>query len=271
MENLSIIIPCYNDKDLQRTVDDIRDKARENVEIYVILDGYHQEVENAVVIENPKQLGMRASINKGVEMSKGKWLMKCDAHCLFDEGFDKKVLANIDNDQIAIPRRYKLDTDKWEVMDDGYIDYERLFINNPEKIGGVHWRGRQKERASMKIDETMVFQGSCWFMSRDHWNRLGGLQEEGYGTFTQEPIELALKTWLGGGKVMVNKNTWYAHKHRKFGRTTVNLSSSQEIKDGNRYSKDFWLNNRWKERKHDLKWLMDRFGLEYNPHIPDEL
>ena len=261
MENLSVIIPCYNDKDIQRTVDDIRAKAKGDIEIIVVLDGIHQEVKNALVLENEKQIGMRASINKGVAHSKGKWLMKCDAHCVFADGFDVKILAHIKENWIVIPRRYKLDTDRWEVMDEPPVDYEKLYIDNPDKIGGVQWKSRQKERADVLMDETMVFQGSCWFMSRKHWDWLGDLQEEGYGTFTQEPIELALKTWLGGGKVMVNKNTWYAHKHRKFGRTTVNLTGSDEIKNGNRYSKDFWLNNRWDKRVHDIKWLKDRFGL----------
>ena len=264
---VSIIIPCYNDKDLQRTIEDIRAKAKGDIEVIVVLDGFHQEVANATVVENAKQLGMRASINKGVMASGGEWLMKCDAHCVFDEGFDTKVLSHIEKNWIVIPRRYKLDTDNWKLCDEPPIDYERLFIDNPEKIGGVEWKSRTKERANVMIDETMVFQGSCWFMSRAHWDWLGGLQEEGYGTFTQEPIELALKTWLGGGKVMVNKNTWYAHKHRKFGRTISGLSSSQEVKDGNRYSKDFWLNNRWDRRVHDLKWLMDRFGLKYKPAL----
>lgn len=260
MANLSIIIPCYNDKDIQKTVDDIHAQARGDIEIIVVLDGIHQEVKNATVLENEKQIGMRASINKGVAYSTGKWLMKCDAHCTFDEGFDVKILENIEPNWIVIPRRYKLDTDKWEVMDESPIDYERLYIDNPDKIGGVEWKSRTKQRRDVLIDETMVFQGSCWFMSREHWNNLGGLQEEGYGTFTQEPIELALKTWLGGGKVMVNKKTWYAHKHRKFGRTTAGLTSSQEVKDGNAYSKDFWINNRWDKRIHNLDWLFKRFN-----------
>ena len=108
------------------------------------------------------------------------------------------------------------------------------------------------------IDETMVMQGSCYLMSRKHWDWLGGLQEFGYGSLMQEAEEVALKTWLGGGKVMVNKLTWYAHKHRKFKRTVK--VADKEVLDCYAYSKDFWLNNRWTERIHDLEWLMKRFG-----------
>jgi len=241
---LSIVIPAYKDKDLQRTIDDIRQKAKGEIEIIVVDD-------------EKEMIGMRGCINKGVAQSHGEWIMKCDAHCIFDEGFDLKILSQIEDNWVVIPRRYKLDTDNWVVMDEPPIDYEKLFIN-PEKIGGVYWTQRAVERKDILIDETMVFQGSCWFMSRKHWDWLGGLQEEGYGTFTQEPIEIALKTWLGGGKVMVNKTTWYAHRHRKFGRSTH--ISSKEVASGNAYSKDFWINNKWENRIHDLCWLMQRFG-----------
>jgi len=30
---------------------------------------------------------------------------------------------------------------------------------------------------------------------------------------------MAFKTWRAGGKLMVNKRTWFAHKHRDFNRT----------------------------------------------------
>ena len=30
---------------------------------------------------------------------------------------------------------------------------------------------------------------------------------------------MLFKTWNAGGKLMLNKKTWYAHKHRDFNRT----------------------------------------------------
>jgi glycosyltransferase involved in cell wall biosynthesis len=244
---LSIIIPNRNDPHLERTVSDIQGKARTNPEI-IVSDDRHGK------------LGMRGAINQGVQKSQGTYIMKTDAHCTFDEGFDEKLLATIEDDWVVTPQRYKLDVTTWTVMDEPAVVYERLAIDNPDKIGGVEWRSRKRGREHLTIDENMVFQGSCWLMSRKHWDWLGGLSEEGYGTFTQEPVEIALKTWLGGGKVMVNKNTWYAHKHRKFGRTYSSFTNG-EIQRGNAYSRDYWLNNRWAERKHDLCWLMERFGL----------
>lgn len=263
---LSIVIPSYLDKDLQRTIDDLRQKARGDIEILAVLDGYDDAIMGATIIRNETRLGMRGAINRGVEASHGEYILKCDAHCMFDEGYDVKLLSVIENNWIVVPRRYKLDTDHWVLYDDLPIDYEKLIINRPDRICGTPWNTRALERKDILLDETMVFQGSCYVLSRMHWDWLGGLQEEGYGTFTQEPIEICLKTWLGGGKVMINKNTWYAHKHRNHGRT-YRFSSSKEIDPGNAYSRDFWLNNRWDKRVHDLEWVFDRFKLKYNPSV----
>lgn len=264
---MSVIIPSAKDPHLQQTIDDLRAKAEEDVEIVVVLDGDNYEVRHAdKVILHPKRLGLRGSVNRGVAESSGDYIMKIDAHCMFDQGWDKKLLIDIEDDWVIVPRRYKLDVDKWEVMqEEGYIDYDKLYVDVPEKIGGVEWKSRKKERAGVLIDDTMVMQGSCWVMSRKHWDWLGPLQEAGYGTFTQEPIEICLKTWLGGGRVVINKHTWYAHKHRKF-RRTVHIKGD-EVDRGNKYSKDFWLNNRWDRRIHDLKWLFDKFGLKYKPAL----
>jgi glycosyltransferase involved in cell wall biosynthesis len=261
---ISIIIPSVNDPALQKTIDDIRQKAVGEIEIIVVADEVDLNITGAKVIKNDVRLGLRGTVNRGVASSTGEYIMKIDEHCIVGEGFDKKLLESVEENWIVIPRRYKLDVDKWEVMEEeGYIDYDRLLIDRPEKLTGVYWTKRKLERAEIMIDETMVFQGSCYFMSRKHWEWLGGLHEEGYGPFAQEPIEIALKTWLGGGKVMTNKLTWYAHKHRKFGRVVSPRGSDVDM--GNKYSQDFWINNRWDKRIHDLKWFFDRFGLKYNP------
>ena len=257
---LSIIIPSYRDPYLQPTIDDIRKNAKGSIEIIVILDGYQDTtITGATIIHNENRRGLRDSVNSGVAISHGEYLLKCDSHCMFDEGFDVKILADIQDNWVVIPRRYKLDTDNWKICEDdpNPIDYERLTTDLPDRICGNEWREREKKNQDILIDETMVFQGSCWVMSRKHWDFLGGLSEEGYGTFAQEPVEIALKTWLSGGRVITNKKTWYAHQHRRFGR--VHSANKAEVRAGNAYSRDFWINNRWDKRIHDLEWLIARF------------
>lgn len=253
---VSVIIPSCNDPYLQKTIDDIRSKAEGKIEIIVILDGVWAEVNADKVLFNEERIGMRDSINLGVKESTGEYIMKIDAHCMVGQGWDKKLLIDIQDNWIVVPRRYKLDVENWKIIDEPPIDYEKMTIT-PEKITGVYWTSRRLQRADILIDETMTIQGSCYLMSRNHWNWLGELDSKNYGTLMQEATEICLKTWLGGGKVMVNKHTWYAHKHRKFGRTYKTTDSEKSYA----YARDFWLNDRWDKRIYDFRWYMNRFGL----------
>ena len=59
-----------------------------------------------------------------------------------------------------------------------------------------------------------------WIMSRKWWDTvIVRLDSEGYGTHYQDTTEMLFKTWRAGGKLMLNKKTWFAHKHRNFNRT----------------------------------------------------
>jgi hypothetical protein len=40
------------------------------------------------------------------------------------------------------------------------------------------------------------------------------LDTETFGGFTMEAQEIGNKTWFAGGRLVVNKNTWYAHMHK---------------------------------------------------------
>jgi hypothetical protein len=116
------------------------------------------------------------------------------------------------------------------------------------------------DKPEYEIDDNMSFQGSCWFTPREHFlKRIGGLQEEGYGTFIGEPQEVGLKTWLGGGRQVTNKKTWYAHLHKgkRFGRG-YSVSRSG-LRNGNIYSVTYWMTNSWPERVHDIQWLVEKF------------
>ena len=113
----------------------------------------------------------------------------------------------------------------------------------------------------------MGFQGSMWFMTRAHWDRLGDMDEKGYGKFVSEPEEMGLKTQLGPweGKVMRNKKTWYAHwakpqmHWQRNGPDYFAWTHKDEWWAGWKYCADFWCGNKWKDRVHDFEWLIDKF------------
>jgi len=272
MTKVSMLIPARNEQFLVKTVDDIFTKAAGDIEVIAVLDGSWGGYEgmrdrpNLKVIHHGAPLGMRACINHAASVAKGDYLAKTDAHCMFAEGFDEVLLKDIQDSQIVIPRRKRLDAENWAIQDVGKPDIDLHYLccpfTNPDgfSMHGAIWKERDRKRLEILVDETMSFQGSFWLMSRKHWDWLGGMSEEGYGTFTQEPQEIGMKTWLGGGQVMVNKKTWYAHLHKgkKYGRGYHQDKS--EIMRGHEYSARYWMNNQWGVPYHDMEWLVDKFA-----------
>jgi len=213
---VSIIIPSRNEPYLKATVDDLLAKAKGDIEIFAILDGYWPTPDelssdkrvNYIHFSEPR--GMRGGINAGVDICRGEYIMKSDAHCMFAEGFDEALKADHKDNWVTIPRRYALDAEKWAIeerTDDKYpIDVMRLDENNQ----GVPTR----ERVENAIIPTESFQGSCYFMKKDYFKKLGLLDEEKFTSFWNEAQEIGLKVEKDGGSVMRNTKTWYAHWHK---------------------------------------------------------
>ena len=281
MSKLSIVIPARQELYLQQTVDDILKKAAGEIEVIVVLDGYWPNPplkdDKHLIIIHRERRGMRAAINAGVAVSRGEYVMKLDAHCAFSEGFDTILTAECDGDWVVVPRRYSLDYQTWKVRTNRpWVDYE--YLGNPycKKIMknriGMHahvWDARIAERCNILLDENMTFQGSCWLTTREHFQRrIGFLDSTHYGTFVSEAQEVGLKTWLGGGKCMVNKKAWYAHlwkgqpyrdKFRELYGTAYTRDSHKDTVRGANYCMDFWINNRWANRIYNFEWLLERF------------
>lgn len=249
---LSVVIPSYKDPLLRKTVESLLENAEGEIEIICVLDGYWCEPVDdprVRVLHLGKNRGMREAINAGVSIARGEFLMRTDEHCMFGPGYDRILTRDCAENWIMIPRRFKLDTDKWEVMDEEPNDYDKLIIDKGHmKFSGLNWKSRAEERKDIMIDETMAFQGSCWCMRRSWWDKVVvALETEGYGPLYGDSHEMSFKTWRAGGKLMVNKNTWYAHKHRKFKRT--HNYGSAEARPGWDYSLKLWMDDYLKIKK----------------------
>lgn len=222
-KKLSVIIPSHNDIYLHKTIDSLLESAAGEIEIIPVLDGYDpkqafRDDPRIKPVYHKENKGMREAINTGVKNATGEYLMRTDEHCIFGERFDIIILDTIQDNWIVVPRRYFLDPTKWEVMDMAPVDYEKLKIvsyGRGKKFHGVPWA-----KEGHDIDATMAMQGSCWFMKKTWWEDvIGELNSELYGTHYQDSHEMVFKTWKAGGHLVVNKLTWYAHKHRDFPRT----------------------------------------------------
>ena len=279
---------------LKRTIEDVLEHARADTEIIAVLDGAWAEPAipdhpRVTLLYHPSPIGQRAAVNEAARLSKAKYILKADAHCSFEEGFDVTLMADIERDWTVIPRMYNLHAFDWLCMTCGNKTYQGGRPLKCEKCEGVmfemdmvwkprlhkrsdfarfdhelrfqYWRAyEQRPEAQGDIADTMCFVGACFFMERERFWELGGL-DEGHGSWGQMGVEISLKSVLSGGRLVVNKRTWFAHLFRTqpgFGFPYTIHGSDQE--KAREYSRDLWLNNKWKQAVRPLSWLVDKFA-----------
>ena len=272
---LSIIIPSRSPEFLQRTIDDLLAKAEGEIEIIACLDGVWTSLKNdsrVVIFHHGTQdnnHGMRASINAGMRLARGQYVMKVDEHTMVSQGFDARLSGICKDNWIIIPRRKRLEPDNWTLIEDGRPPIDYMYVEYPylkpyDKTQGLHgaeWK--RPERSEIMIDDTPTMQGSAYFMKRSYWEKLfpNGLDDVNYGTFTQEAQEISFSTWFSGGRVVVDKETWYAHFHKGKRGKGYGFNREQYQKHmegterGRRYCIEYWLHT--KDYQHDFAWFVD--------------
>lgn len=291
--NLSILIPARNEIFLARTIEDILKNIEGDTEVIAVMDGYWAEPpvpqhERVTVIHVPESIGQRAATNMACKLSKAKYVMKVDAHCAFDKGFDAKMLEAIagHDDWTMAPLMRNLHAFDW-VCPEGHRRYQSP--SGPcrecgkETTRDVVWIAKESPKSfSYCFDPTphfqyfgefskrpegqgditpsMSLQGSCFMMSRDRYWELN-VCDESFGSWGSQGIEVSCKTWLSGGAVMVNKNTWYAHMFRTQGGDfsfpyPISGSDQKKAQD---YARDMFFNNKWPKQKYPLSWLVEKF------------
>lgn len=308
MRDLSIIIPALNEQFLSRTIEDILSNIEGDTEVIALCDGYWpnpgvKDNPRVTLIHHTEPMGQRQSTNEGVRLSTAKFVMKCDAHCAFDRGFDIKLMSNCEKDWTVVPSMKRLHVydmicqecgnrmyqdkggicDKcgsentkqemvWQNRRGKAVDYMwfdtefkfSYFDNNYLRPYGpdakVKYHHKHRDWAKDKITDQMVCIGACWMMHRERYWEIGGM-DENHGSWGQMGVELACKSWLSGGRQVVNRNTWFAHLFR----TTKKLGfpyhlSGKAIQKARKYSQNIWTNNLWDKAVHPLSLMIKKFA-----------
>lgn len=290
--DLSILIPARNEMFLGKTIENILENIEGSTEIIAVLDGYKPEppLQNTdpriTLIYNPVAVGQRAATNQAAKLSRAKYVMKVDAHCSFDKGFDVKMIEAMHDDWTMVPLMKNLHAFDW-VCANGHRRYQGpsgpCKECNLPTTRDIVWRAKESPKSVSycfdptphfqyfgeyskrpegqgDITESMSLQGSCWMLTRDKYWELG-ICDENFGSWGSQGIEVAVKTWLSGGRVMVNKKTWYGHMFRTQGGDFgfPYPISTRDQEKAKKFAKDLFFNNKWDKQIHPLSWLVERF------------
>lgn len=115
-----------------------------------------------------------------------------------------------------------------------------------------------------EIAETMSLQGSFFMATREKYWELK-LADESWGGWGQQGTEVALKTWLSGGRVVCHTGTWYAHMFRTNDQLAFPWNKDLPESQGSQQRRarkicvELFKNNKWDKQTRPLSWLIERF------------
>lgn len=308
--DLSIIIPALREEFLNLTVQDIIKNKRGKTEVIVVLDGEWSDPpiddHPDVRIIHTANRGQRGATNLGVKLSKAKYVAKCDAHVAFDEGFDIKLMEAMEDNWTIVPVMRNMHIFNWRCMECGDETYQgpppegckNCNVNTPDRFEKViKWFPKlspnssaykftpsrlqfkyfgslknKQQKSGESIVETMSLQGSFFMLTREKYWELN-ICDESWGGWGQQGTEVALKTWLSGGRVVVNLDTWYAHMFRtqhNFAFPWGNPGKQQD--KARKTSWELFYKNQWDKQVRPLSWLIERFWneLQQEPDKEDD-
>ncbi len=287
--DLSILIPARDEEFLGITIQNILDNIEGKTEVIAVLDGYSTPVPElppdprVKLIILGRSIGQRAATNLACRLSQAKYIMKADAHLAFDKGFDVKMMDKMQDNWTMIPVMRNLHAFDW-VCECGYREYQGPAHPCPtckkELKKEIVWEGTDSPQSTAyrfdknfhfhywaefghkqqgEITETMSIQGACFMLTREKYRELNICGEE-FGSWGQQGVEVACKTWLSGGRVVVNRKTWYAHLFRtRDGFSFPWPASGQLQEQARQLLKNVFLNNKWDKAIHPFNWLIEKF------------
>jgi glycosyltransferase involved in cell wall biosynthesis len=269
MDGVTVIIPSRNEKYLEPTIRNVLENARGEIEVLAILDGWipdppiHINDDRMRFIPLEESIGQRQSINLAAKQAKGKYIMKLDAHCAVDEGFDVKLIADCEYDWTVIPRMYNLDIETFKPKLHKRTDYMYMRVRENGQFRAEYYTGKEYRRLhkiEKELDDTMCCMGPCFFMFRDRFLELGGC-DENHGGWGSQGIEVSCKAWLSGGRLVVNKKTWFSHWFRGGGGPGFPYKlSGKQVQHARNYAKDLWIGNKWPKATRKFEWMMEKFN-----------
>lgn len=293
MFELSIVIPSRLEEFLSKTVEDLLAHTSDKTEILVGLDGYDEPNlpyhPRLRVLKVSESIGQRALQNRLVEMSTAKYVAKTDAHCAFDEDFDTKMLARMEDDITLVAVMRNLHIFDWvcdfceariyqgpEPQDcpechstPNKFNKQIVWVpkTNPQSSAyrfnkNLQFKYFPELRSKLPkegLQETMSLQGSFFMCTREKYWELG-LCDTSWGSWGQQGSEVALKTWLSGGRVLCNFDTWYSHLFRtQQGFSFPYPMNGNDQERARKISQELFLNDKWDKAIHPLSWLLEKF------------
>jgi hypothetical protein len=123
----------------------------------------------------------------------------------------------------------------------------------------AYWNDWGKKQPG-ELTESLSIQGSCFMVTRDKYFDLDLCSEE-FNSWGQQGVEVACKTWLSGGRVIINRKTWYAHMFRTQGGdfSFPYENPQSKVVENRKISRELFAEDKWPKAIHKFQWLINKF------------
>jgi group I intron endonuclease len=109
------------------------------------------------------------------------------------------------------------------------------------------------------IADTMSLIGACFMLTRERYWKLN-ICDKDFGSWGSQGIEVAVKSYTSGGKVMVNKNTWFAHCFRtQKGFGFPYPQSNTQVQNAKQKARELFFGNKWEGQIYPLSYMVNKF------------
>jgi hypothetical protein len=232
---VSVIIADLFERHLPETVENLRATADGPIEI--------------IIKPDHESKGMRYCLNRAAEEARGEFLFKLDGHCIMTPHWDTILKAACaDPADMAVCRIKSIDEKNWVMKDKGFsfvtIRPDLSIVSCGEFVAD-----------DPDTAETMASIGCGWMIHRQRFMDLG-MNMESLGRYGNLGVEWALKVWLSGGKVLVNRFVTCGHLFRQ---QLVTGCGIDEQRVSARQLGLMFQHKQGPLQKYSLEWLANRF------------
>lgn len=247
---VSIVIPVHNQLDYtKKCLESIRRFTKLPIEIIIVNDGstdetkkYLEEQKDLIILTNDSNSGYPISCNKGIQVSRGKYVVLLNNDTILTENWLSDLLEVFnENPSIGLVGPVSNSISGFQ------LDVEAKYSN----ISSMYQYAKltaQKRKYSWMVVPRIAF--VCAVISREVINRIGGLDER-FSPGNYEDDDYCLRAQLAGFKTVVANDVFIHHYGSKSFKMQGEAEYSERLKTNreifiHKWGADpdaIWINN----------------------------
>jgi len=205
---VSIVIPCYNTRDLilknlPTVIAAAKNEANRIIEVIVVDDGSPDDSAKVVkdnfpevrLIRHKINRGFSCAVNTGVRMAKGALVVLLNTDVIPSSNFLAPVLPLYENKKVFAV----------SLHEEGYSWAKSNFSSG--------YLAHSQGEVSGETHPSFWASGGSAVFRRDYWVKLGGMDEKIFSPFYWEDLDLSYRALKRGLQILWEPKAMVVHKH----------------------------------------------------------